>query len=465
MKTNNSTSQSLQVSLHPVKDVIARVGGCVHVQVRVEPPTPAHRPNRKPVALALVVDRSGSMGSPAAPVLAPGSPASTTSDFGMPDKMSFVKEACQRLLDVMVDGDLVSVVAFDDRVQVVKPMTRIDASTRSVLAEAVSSITLGGSTYLEGGIRAGYDQFTAPIRKGHSCKLLLLSDGEANVGEQSPAVLAERSAGAAHNGTVTSTLGVGFDYNIGLMTHLAEVGNGDFTHIEAIQDLDTQLREELEAAADVTARAATVTITVPEQVSVGTNMNGYPQETQESGFKVNLGDLVRPKGFIFECTTPIDLGSDQLVIHARVDYQDPAGVAQLVEAEVAIGVVSATEASTAPALAELVEQVVATVAARVIHESTGLYDAGDRHTALERLKDHEATMDRVEKAYSKELLDDPTLLHAKARLAELSADASSGVLSAVDSKRMHMTQERMLRSRIPNEPKDRPDPPLEPPVT
>jgi hypothetical protein len=96
---------------------------------------------------------------------------------------------------------------------------------------------------------------------------------------------------------------------------------------------------------------------------------------------------------------------------------------------------------------------------------TGLYDSGDRHTALERLKDHEATMDRVEKTYSRELRDDPTLLDAKARLAELSADAASGVLSAVDSKRMHMTQERMLRSRIPNEPKDQPDPPRETPVT
>lgn len=148
----------------------------------------------------------------------------------------------------MLDGDLLSLVAFDDQVQVIKPMTRISRSNRSGLASAIRRITTGGSTNIEGAIREGYSQFSDAIRKAHGCKLILLSDGEANVGEARPAVLGERAAGAAHNGVVTSTLGVGFDYNIGLMAHVAETGNGDF--ITAVCNRKMKRREPSSSDAD-----------------------------------------------------------------------------------------------------------------------------------------------------------------------------------------------------------------------
>jgi len=163
MKAKENNKQQVQVTLKPARDAIARVGGCVHVQVTVEPPPQEPVPERKPVALALVIDRSGSMGSPAAPAIDPSAPPAGGDDSGMPDKMSFVKQACLRLLDLLRDGDLVSLVTFDDQVKVVKPMVRIDGKSRPVLAQAVLGINLGGSTYLEGGIRAGYGQFNRAI--------------------------------------------------------------------------------------------------------------------------------------------------------------------------------------------------------------------------------------------------------------------------------------------------------------
>jgi Ca-activated chloride channel family protein len=83
---------------------------------------------------------------------------------------------------------------------------------------------------------------------------VLLSDGEANVGEKRPAVLAEIAAGAAPKGLTTSTLGVGFDYNIALLNAVAESGNGDFSHIATLATLDEVLRGEFTTAADVMAR-------------------------------------------------------------------------------------------------------------------------------------------------------------------------------------------------------------------
>src|SRR6266487_1158927 len=290
--TKSARRSDLTLTLRPSRDVIGRVGGGIHLLVHVEPPAPAPRRDRRPVALALVIDRSGSMGWPAAEERTHRTMRAVPAgrDTGVADKLAFVRAATHRLLDLMHDGDAVALVTFDDTVAVVKPLTVLDHRSRRVLAAAVDRLEPGGSTFLEGGLRAGLDQLTHEARERYGCKLVLLSDGEANVGERRPAVLAEVAAGAARTGVTTSTLGVGFDYNIALMSSLAEAGNGDFSHIHALEALDDILRDEFTAAAEVTARAVEVTMELPERLAFGTNLNGYRQETTGTGFRVLVGD-------------------------------------------------------------------------------------------------------------------------------------------------------------------------------
>ncbi len=451
MKTKEENKQQVQVTLQPARDAIARVGGCVHVQVTVDPPPQEPVPESKAVALALVIDRSGSMGSPAAPAIDPSAPPAGGDDSGMPDKMSFVKQACLRLLDLVRDGDLVSLITFDDQVQVVKPMMRIDGRSRPVLAQAVTEISLGGSTYLEGGIRAGYAQFNRAIQVAHNCKLILLSDGEANVGEQQPAVLGERAAGAAHNRVVTSTLGVGFDYNIGLMTHLAEVGNGDFTHVEDLQQLDAQLREELAGAAEVMARAVTVRVEVPEDVSVGSNLNGYPQTTETSGFKVNLGDLVRAKSFIFELTTPVELTAKMLKVGAEVSYQDADGKDAIAAGTVELQVLTPEQIPGVEPDVAVVKRVATMIAARATGDSLALYDAGDRDAAVDGIMNFQAMIDRAAQAYGDAAALAAGVADLKDQLAAMSAEMDGGLMDRQTTKQVHMESLMTRRSRPPRE--------------
>jgi Ca-activated chloride channel homolog len=452
MKAKENNKQQVQVALKPARDAIARVGGCVHIQVTVDPPPQQPVPERKPVALALVIDRSGSMGSPAASAIDPSAPPAGGDDSGMPDKMSFVKQACLRLLDLLHDGDLVSVVTFDDQVQVVKPIMRIDANSRPVLAQAVTDIRLGGSTYLEGGIRAGYGQFNRAIQAAHNCKLILLSDGEANVGEQQPAVLGERAAGAAHNQIVTSTLGVGFDYNIGLMAHLAEVGNGDFTHVEGLDQLDAQLREELAGAAEVMARAVSVKVEVPEDISVGSNLNGYPQTTETSGFTVNLGDLVRAKSFIFELTTPVELTATTLKVAAKASYQDADGTNATKAATVELQVVSPEQIPDLTPDADVVKRVATMISARAMGDSVAHYDAGDLGAAVENAELFQAMIDRAAEAYGDAAALSAGVADLKAQLSAMSAEMTAGLMDRRKAKQSYMQAESIKRSRPPRQP-------------
>ena len=134
------------------------------------------------------------MAGPAAASITPDQPGAGGDDTGQPSKLGFVKASTLRLLDLMHDGDAVALVVFDDTIQVVKPLTVLGAKARTDLATAIKGLETGGSTNIEGGLKSGLAQFSKAVRKQFGCKLVLLSDGEANVGEQRPAVLGERAA-------------------------------------------------------------------------------------------------------------------------------------------------------------------------------------------------------------------------------------------------------------------------------
>jgi Ca-activated chloride channel homolog len=452
----------VRLTIRPSRRMIGRQGGGVHLLVRAEPPAPPRRKERRPVALALVIDRSGSMGQPAVHQPAgPSGPAGVTGmlrrppvsvgagDTGRTDKLRFVKAATVRLLELMHDGDAVALVTFDDQVAIARPLTVLDDRSRRALRDTVSRLQPGGSTYLEGGFRAGLDQFGDEVRARYGCKIVLLSDGHANVGEQRPAVLSEVAAGAAHGGITTSTLGVGLEYHIALMSAMAEAGNGDFTHIGSLDTLDEILREEFTTAAEVTARGAEIELELPERLAFGTNLNGYRQTGTDRGFTVHLGDLVRPKEFLFEVTTPVPLDGDEVVIAARASYQDAQGTAREGAARLALRVRAANEAARQPADEEVIEKLLVQLPARAEMDVALAYEAGDVARARALLDASRQSMDDVRQRYGRAADARVEMSAWEARLADLDAAAEAGLPSDAQLKTMFAASYEQSRSRRP----------------
>jgi Ca-activated chloride channel homolog len=442
----------VRLAIRPSRQAIGRVGGSVHLLIQAEPPAQPVRADRRPVALALVIDRSGSMSGPASNSGSTGSSGTpqlrrTARDTGTIDKLSFVKAATHRLLDLIQDGDAVALITFDDTVNVVKPLTVLDSRSRGALASAVKSIETGGSTFLEGGFRSGLAQFTHEARQRYGCKLVLLSDGEANVGEQRPAVLAEVAAGAAHNAITTSTLGVGFDYNIALMSTVAEAGNGDFSHIHALEALDEILREEFTTAAEVTARSVAVTLELPERVAFGTNLNSYRQESTQAGFKVFLGDLVRTKEFLFEITTPVPLEGDQLGVHANASYRDAEDRPQDAAAAAAIKVCAAEDALKELIDDEVIGKLLLQLPAQAEMATVLAYEAGDFTRASTEVDASRAALADLRRQYGSAVTSRAEMGTWEARLTHLAASAEARLFSAPDLKTMYAASYDLSRSR------------------
>jgi Ca-activated chloride channel family protein len=370
-------TETLRLTVVPSRLGIARQGGGVHLLVQVDPPDTRPDAERRPVALALVVDRSGSMSEPAVQLGTAGAPGA---DIETPCKLDYVKEAALRMLDLMPDGDAVSLVTFDDEVAVAKPLTILSKSSRTALARAIRAIEVGGSTNLEGGLRVGVQQMGI-AKSTYSAKLVLLSDGLANVGEDRPAVLGEIAAGAAHNGITTSTLGVGMDYHLGLMSHVAECGNGEFHHVGQLSDLEVTLAGEFLDAAAVTARGGEVTLRLPDLVAVGSNLNRYPQVNTDGGVRVAIGDLVHRREFIVELTTPVEVAGESLRIEAMAEGRGVDG--NLLEARVnlVLPLLSEHDAAALQVDETIVGRAVERLQAKADMDSSVAAEAGDYRAA------------------------------------------------------------------------------------
>jgi Ca-activated chloride channel family protein len=370
-------SEKLGLTLASSRRGIARHGGSVHLSVEATPPEQRPDAARRPVALALVLDRSGSMAEPALQLEATGA---VGSDNETPCKLDYVRDAALRMLERMPDGDAVTLITFDDEVRVEKPLTVLSKSSRTAMAKAVHAIRTGGSTNLAGGLRAGVQQLEVGTGTYRS-KVVLLSDGLANVGEVRPAVLGEVAAGAAHNAISISTLGVGLDYHLGLMSHVAECGNGEFHHVAHPDDLQGILAGEFLDAAAMTARNVDVTLRIPDQVAVGSNINRFPQVDIDGGVRVALGDLLRKREFLIELTTPIELACESLTVEAIAEGADASGKLLEARAVFELPVLSAEALAQAVVDESIVALATERLQAKADMDASLASEAGDTSTA------------------------------------------------------------------------------------
>ena len=175
------------------------------VLVRIIAPT-VDRPTTRPsLNLSLVIDRSGSMDG---------------------DKIAFARQAAAFAVEQLLPQDRVSVVIFDDEVQTLVPSTLVE--NRQMILEAIRRIQAGGSTALHEAWRQGGLQVSHHLDREHLNRVILLSDGLANVGETNPDVIATDVHKLAGLGVSTTTMGVGDDYNEDLMAAMAKSGDGNY---------------------------------------------------------------------------------------------------------------------------------------------------------------------------------------------------------------------------------------------
>lgn len=196
-------SLSSTVVLTPLRaGLCAGRDNTVDVLVRIQAPdAPAsHGGQRPPQALALVIDRSGSMG-------------------GRP--LAEAKRCADYVLGKLRPSDSVAVVSFDNRVQRLWPAVPLGDGGHQ--RAAIAGIQPGGNTNLHRGWKDGTDALAEVSGQGLK-RVILLSDGQANEGVTDEAEIAAQCAAWTSQGVTTSTYGLGNRFHEELMVAMARAG-------------------------------------------------------------------------------------------------------------------------------------------------------------------------------------------------------------------------------------------------
>lgn len=175
-------------------------------------------------------------------------------------------KAAQSVVDQLEDEDVLSVVVYDDEVTtVVPPQT---ASNKSEIKESIRKVRAGGITNLSGGWLTACEYVKRELDPQKINRVLLLTDGHANMGITDPKVLTATSGQKAEEGVTTTTLGFDEGFNEDLLIGMARAANGNFYFIQSIDEATEVFSIELDSLRAVVGQNLRVSLELADGVSL-----------------------------------------------------------------------------------------------------------------------------------------------------------------------------------------------------
>ena len=210
--------------------------------------------NRKDAILTFVIDVSGSM--------------------GQENRLGLVKKALTLLVDQLRPADKVGIVVYGSRGWLLLPHTGIEQ--RSKILAAINSLEPGGSTNAEEGLRIGYDLAWRNASVNHINRVILCSDGVANVGRTGPDEILKEIRAYVQKGITLSTIGFGMgNYNDVLMERLANTGDGSYAYVDTLSEAKRIFVENLTGTLQLIAKDAKIQVDFNPEVVSRFRLLGY----------------------------------------------------------------------------------------------------------------------------------------------------------------------------------------------
>lgn len=194
----------------------------LYVLVRLHAPvSETSETQRVPIHLALVLDRSGSMA-------------------GQP--LEEAKRAASSFARWLTREDFLTVIAFDDEVNVIVPHQQL--LEKDAIDLEIQRIEAGNTTNLSGGWLRGLTELRQNFAEGHIHRIVLLTDGLANRGVTAPSQLREIASKNRERHITTTTVGFGPDFSEDVLQAIAEAGDGSFHYVNEPEALAEAFRRE-----------------------------------------------------------------------------------------------------------------------------------------------------------------------------------------------------------------------------
>jgi len=225
----------------------------------------AHAGARTPLNLCLVIDRSGSMEGP---------------------PLEYVKQACSYVVDLLTPNDVLSIVTFEETVDVLMAPQRV--TNRQLVKEGIQRLVPGNTTNLYDGVSLAAQQLAQVQEHGRATRMIVLSDGDPTAGIKDYSAIVNLAAEIKSKGITSTFLGFGPDYNEELLAGMAKKSGGNYYFIPRPELIPEIFRTELEKLMTVVARNLRLELKVARWVTLRSSQAGAGRE-----ITMPLSDLER----------------------------------------------------------------------------------------------------------------------------------------------------------------------------
>ncbi len=264
--------------------------------------------DRKPAHLVFLVDTSGSMHSP--------------------DKLPLVQRSLHMLVNHLKDGDTVALCTYAGGVsEVLKPM---GMDKRALIHEAIEGLQTSGGTAMADGLETAYKMAYKHLKPGHVNRIIVLSDGDANIGQSSHKDILKRIGHYTLEGVTLSTVGFGMgNYKDTMMEQLANKGNGNYHYIDSFKEARRVFVEALGGTLEVIAKDVKIQVEFDPKTVESYRLIGYEnRDIADKDFRndaVDAGEI----GAGHQVTALYELkmraGAEGSPVQVRVRHKAPQG--------------------------------------------------------------------------------------------------------------------------------------------
>ncbi|HUH05270.1 MAG TPA: VWA domain-containing protein [Kofleriaceae bacterium] len=283
---------------------VADGGGAVHLLVRLHA-DPVEAGERRPINLALVIDRSSSMRGP---------------------RIAQASRAACMLVEQLGERDRLSIITFDAQARVVFGPGTLDAPTRRKLVGSLSAIETGVGTNLAAAIKKGSECIRSGFVRDAVSRMVLLTDGQPSIGitdGERLGVLVEQEKG---HGVTTTTMGLGDGFDDEMLAELARRGGGGFYYLAAASDITAAFGRELAGVFAIAATRTELKLIPQKDVISVEVVHRLASRPLDDGLLVEVGELAAgaPRQVLFKLTRAAG-ASNALCGTISVSYRTPDG--------------------------------------------------------------------------------------------------------------------------------------------
>jgi Uncharacterized protein containing a von Willebrand factor type A (vWA) domain len=393
--------------------------------IRITPPKVEAQTKRSPLNLSIVLDRSGSMEG---------------------EKIARAREAAAFCIDQLLAEDRVSLVIFDDVIDVL--VASQPAENKAAIKERISQIRARNSTALhEAWVRGGIE-VSNHLMSDAINRILLITDGLANVGETNVDRIVTQAGELAARGVTTSTIGIGSDFNEDLLIPMAEAGRGNAWHVERAEDMARIFATEMEGLIAQVGHTVSLGLTPSDEVRVQEVLNDC--EVTHTG-RYKLPNLLAgsPIDVVVRLKLPAQsVGARFKALDLRLAWNPqgaPSSDREILGQSVFIEFAETSAAESAPSDERVIKAVQFLMAARARREAIEHLDRGDITAARASVVGANQILAQACAPY----MADSEVQEQTGMLNDLVADLSSPADIKMSRKKMSYQSYRLSRQSKP----------------